>query len=138
MIRARRYEWLLGVMVAAACAADRPVDDPGAAAPATVPAPPDTARVQALRDSAEAALVTLLARPTTATFDSVRVVQAVGTDERPGVLAVCGRFGGDGGAPARFIYQSRWTVFVEEAANREQFREVWGRSCVDGIVLVRE
>jgi hypothetical protein len=55
-------------------------------------------------------------------------------------MAVCGRIGGLPGrpAPVRFVYQSKWTVFVEEAGNQAAFAELWARSCAAaGGVVVR-
>jgi hypothetical protein len=102
------------------------------------------AAAPALVDSAKATLATLLDYPGSAVFDSVRVIQPPEVDGRLPTMAVCGRMGGRPGVggsrtPVRFVYQNRWTVFVEEAANRERFAELWARSCgVDGGTEVLE
>lgn len=102
-------------------------------------AAPDTATALVLRDSAKATLATLASR---ATFDSVVVIQPPHDGDRLPAMAVCGRIGGLPGrsAPARFVYQSKWTVFVEDDANRAAFGELWTRSCgvAGGVVVVRE
>lgn len=92
------------------------------------------AQAPALRDSAQATLAALLDNPATAGFDSVVVVQPPADGDRLPGLVVCGRITGRPGpggnrAPVRFVYQNRWTVFVEEASNREQFAELWARTC---------
>ena len=110
-------------------------------------APPDSAAVReaerqaaiaaqavVLRDSAKAVLATLLADPSTATFDSLVVIQPPVEGGRRPALVACGRISGSPGiggrrTPTRFVYQNRWTVFVEEDANREQFAELWAKSC---------
>jgi hypothetical protein len=103
---------------------------------------PDTATARALSDSAKATLATLLDDPGSATFDSVVVVQPPHDGARLPAMAVCGRIGGLSGrpTPARFVYQSKWTVFVEEAANQAAFGALWARSCAvaGGTVVVRD
>jgi hypothetical protein len=81
-----------------------------------------------LRDSAQATLATLGPSPT---FDSVVVVQPPHDGTRLPAMAVCGRIAGISGrpAPARFVYQSKWTVFVEDESNRATFGELWARTC---------
>jgi hypothetical protein len=92
-----------------------------------------TAAAPALRDDAQATLAALLPDPGRARFDSVVVVQPAPADSGARVppMVVCGRLAGLPGhtSPARFIYQSRFTVFVEDARNHAQFTELWGRSC---------
>ena len=113
--------------------------EPAPDSTAVAVAAPDTAAALVLRDSAKATLATLAAR---ATFDSVVVIQPPHDGERLPAMAVCGRIGGLPGrtAPARFVYQSKWTVFVEEEANLAAFGELWARSCAvsGGTVVVRE
>ncbi len=67
------------------------------------------------------------------------VVQPPAVDGRTPGLAVCGRMG-SGGALSRFVYLGKFTVFVEEAKNREQFAQVWGKSCdaTGGTVVLGE
>lgn len=97
----------------------------------------DSAAATALCDSAKAVLAKLLDNPASASFDSLIVVQPpLDGDRRPSPV-VCGRIGGRpgiGGSTSRkrFVYQNRWTVFVEENANREQFADLWGRTCAPG------
>ena len=98
-----------------------------------------------LVDSAKATLATLLDDPASATFDSVVVIQPPAADGRLPALAACGRIGGRPGvggsrSPVRFIYQGKWTVFVEESRNAEQFAELWAKLCADpgGEVVLRE
>jgi hypothetical protein len=100
----------------------------------------DTAAARTLRDSALATLATLAEPPPRATFDSVVVVQPPHDGQRLPAMAVCGRMAGMPGRPrsARFVYQSKWTVFVEEASNLTAFGELWARTCAaTGGVVVR-
>ena len=92
------------------------------------------AEATTLRDTAKATLATLLKDPSSATWDSVVVVQPPERDGRRPGLAVCGRMGG-GRPSARFVYLSKFTVFVEDAKNREQFRELWSKNCEGEVVL---
>jgi len=101
------------------------------------------AEAPVLRDSAKATLAALLTAPASATFDSLVVIQPPEEDGRMPAPVVCGRIGGTPGiggsrTPTRFIYQSRFTVFVEEAANQRQFSALWARTCgvPGGIVLI--
>ncbi len=110
--------------------------DSAAIAPVNVDAIARSAATNAatLRDSAQATLATLLVNPASATFDSVVVIQPPSVDGRAPVLAVCGRIGGKPGiggrsTPTRFVYQGRWTVFVEEAGNQAEFAAVWAKLC---------
>ncbi len=96
-----------------------------------------------LRDSAQATLATLLDDPASAVFDSVVVIQPPPVDGRSPAPAVCGRIGGKPGiggrsTPTRFVYQGRWTVFVEEAGNQAEFAAVWAKMCdgAGGTVLL--
>jgi hypothetical protein len=139
----------LGVSIAAitslaACSGGAREPALDSTATATVVAP-DTATAMTLRDSAKATLATLLQDPATATFDSVVVIQPPHDGERLPAMAVCGRIGGRPGiggrtTPVRFVYQSKWTVFVEEAGNQAAFGELWARSCAipAGVVVLRE
>ena len=128
---------LMSLGIICACGEESPEPIPDSTASAV--AAPDTATALALRDSAKATLATLTSR---ATFDSVVVVQPPHDGNRLPAMAVCGRIGALPGrsAPARFVYQSKWTVFVEEDANQVAFAELWARSCdvVGGTVVVRE
>src|SRR3990172_3227232 len=70
----------------------------------------------ALRDSARAALASLLKDPTSAAFDSLVVVQPPALNGRTSPMVVCGRIRGKPGiggrsGPAVFVYQNRMTVF---------------------------
>lgn len=108
----------------------------------SVIAAPDTTAALTLRDSAKATLATLVPEPSRAVFDSIVVIQPPHDGERLPAMAVCGRIAGLPGrtTPARFVYQSKWTVFVEETANQAAFGDLWARSCVvaGGVVVVRE
>lgn len=123
-----------------ACSGDaEPAADPAALAAARADslARAAAAAAPALRDSAQATLAALLDTPASATFDSVVVIQPPMDGDRLPGMVVCGRIGGRPGiggsrTPVRFIYQNRWTVFVEEAANRAKFGELWGASCGEG------
>ncbi len=101
------------------------------------------AEAPALRDTAKATLATLLKDPASATWDSVVVIQPPpAADGRLPALVVCGRMGGRPGIGSkpgmtRFVYQGKFTVYVEEAKNQEQFAELWGRTCgVEGGEVV--
>lgn len=118
-------------------AADRRDSTPPAAAP-------DTLAATALRDSAKATLATLLDKPEAATFDSVVVVQPPRQGERLTAMAVCGRIDGPAGTklrtpPARFVFQSKWALFVEDDTNRDEFAKLWESRCAatGATVVVR-
>jgi hypothetical protein len=88
----------------------------------------------ALRDSAEATIATLLKNPATAAFDSVVVMQPPAVGDRLPPMVVCGRISGRPGiggrsTPTRFVYQTKFALFVEEAANRQAFADLVGRTC---------
>ncbi len=127
---------LVGVVVGCEAPAPKPAADSTTVA---APDPDSLARALAtqaaeLRDTAEATLATLLDNPATATWDSVVVVQPPRQDGRLPAMAVCGRIGGRPGVkgtrtPVRFIYLTKFTVFVEEAKNRGQFADVWNKNC---------
>lgn len=92
------------------------------------------AEAPALRDTAKATLATLLKNPASATWDSVVVVQPPPVNGRDQGLVVCGRIGGRPGiggraGMARFVYEGKFTVYVETADNREEFGRLWGRTC---------
>lgn len=113
-------------------APDSTAANPVAAGPPAV----DSVAARTLRDSAVATLATLGPSPS---FDSVVVVQPPHDGTRLPAMAVCGRIVGMAGrtAPARFVYQSKWTVFVEEESNRTTFADLWARTCAaDGAVIV--
>ncbi len=89
-----------------------------------------------LSDSARATIASLLKDPKSATFDSLMVVQPPAANGRLPAMVVCGRISGKPGiggrsAPAPFIYQSRLTVFVEDASNHKEFDELWTRMCAN-------
>lgn len=102
----------------------------------------DTVAAAALRDSARTTLATLLDDPSSAVFGSVVVVQPPREGDRATALAVCGTVSGRPGiggrtGPARFIYQNKWALFVEEDANRAEFANLWATRCeADGGVVV--
>lgn len=87
----------------------------------------------AFRDSAKATLSQLLQDPRTAVFDSVMVIQPPAANGRLPTMVVCGRISGKPGIggrqKVRFIYQAKFTVFVEDPGNRQPFAELWGRTC---------
>ena len=88
----------------------------------------------ALRDSAQATLATLLKKPATAVFDSVVVMQPPAVGDRLPPMVVCGRISGTPGlggrtTPTRFVYQTKFALFVEETANRQAFADLVGRTC---------
>ncbi len=129
--------FLLSFLLAACGGGDAaPEPDPAARQQAEADSVLEAARAGAgeLVDSAKAVLATLLDNPTSATFDSVVVIQPPRTDGRFPAIVACGRIGGRPGiggsrTPVRFIYQGKWTVFVEEAANQARFAELWGNLC---------
>lgn len=87
-----------------------------------------------LRDSAEATLATLLKNPATAGFDSVVVIQPPAVGDRLPPMVVCGQISGKPGiggrsTPTRFVYQTKFALFMEEAANRQAFADLVGRTC---------
>jgi hypothetical protein len=136
------------VLLLLACAA--PEADPAADSAAMATARDDSivaaavAEAPTVRDTAKATLATLLDDASSATFDSVVVIQPPVIGDRVPGLAVCGRIGGRPGiggssVPVRFVYQGRFTVFVEEAENREQFADLWARLCAaPGATVVLE
>ncbi|MGD9523297.1 MAG: hypothetical protein AB7P61_05670 [Gemmatimonadales bacterium] len=132
------YGALLTLLLA--CSGDpEPAADPAALAAARADSLARAAAeaAPALRDSAQATLAALLDTPASATFDSVVVIQPPMDGDRLPGMVVCGRIGGRPGiggsrTPVRFIYQNRWTVFIEEAANRAKFGELWDASCGAG------
>ena len=88
----------------------------------------------ALRESAQATLATLLQNPATAVFDSVVVMQPPAVGDRLPPMVVCGRINGKPGiggrqTPTRFVYQTKFALFVEETANRQAFADLVGRTC---------
>lgn len=141
MVRIARLVSLLLTVALTACSGRSPDPAPDTTTTTTTAAL-DTAAASVLRDSAKATLATLVPAPASATFDSVRVVQPPHDGARLPAMAVCGRIGGLPGrsAPVRFVYQSKWTVFVEEAANQAAFGDLWTRSCAvaGGTVVVSD
>jgi hypothetical protein len=88
----------------------------------------------ALRDSAQATLATLLKNPASASFDSVVVMQPPADGDRRPPMVVCGRISGTPGiggrsTPTRFVFQTKFALFVEEAANAAAFAQLLGRTC---------
>jgi hypothetical protein len=146
-----RSHMLLGLALLAACTS---AGDDTARAPDSTLATEEAehaaartllAEAEDLRDSAQVVLATLLTDPASARFDSLVVIQPPVEGGRQPSLAACGRIGGSPGIAGRggmtrFVYQNRWTVFVEEDGNREQFAALWARSCdpATGTVLISE
>lgn len=131
---------ILLAALAVACTAGEPDTESGFDAAVVRMAQADSqlmahrAMAGAFRDSAQATLASLLDDPASASFDSVVVIQPPMDGDRLPGLVVCGRIGGRPGiggsrTPVRFIYQNRWTVFVEEADNRTKFGELWDATC---------
>lgn len=89
----------------------------------------------ALADSARVTLASLLITPASAAFDSLVVVRPPKSEEgRLAPLAVCGSIRGRPGiggraTATRFVYQTKWAVFVEEPGNRQAFADLMGRTC---------
>lgn len=129
---------MAALTLAAACsnrAADK-VADPAAAVTARADSVLLAVRADAekMRNDARTTLAELLRDPATASFDSLMVVQPPAEEGRVPPMAACGRIGGRPGiagsnVPTRFVYQSRFTVFVEEEKNREEFAALWERTC---------
>ncbi len=121
-----------------ACGGGTPPRSEQPVEPPPPPMPLDSAQAVVIRDSAEATLAALVEQPSRARFDSVRVVQPPFDGTRWPAAAVCGRLAGlpGRGEPARFVYQSRWTVFVEDTDNVERFGELWQRTCGDAEAVV--
>ena len=70
----------------------------------------------------------------TAVFDSVVVIQPPAVGDRLPPMVVCGQISGKPGiggrsTPTRFVYQTKFALFVEEAANRQAFADLVGRTC---------
>ncbi len=127
---------IAGGLLMAACASPAPKDvaDSAEVAATNVILAAPVIDSTALRDSAEATLAPLLDDPASATFDSVVVRQPAMVEGRWPMAVVCGRIGGKPGlggrkTPTRFIYQNRFTVFVEEPDNQRQFHALWARTC---------
>lgn len=127
---------IAGSLLIAACASPAPKDavDSAAVTSTDVSVAAPVIDSTALRDSAEATLAPLLDKPASAIFDSVVVLQPPYEDGRWPAPVVCGRIGGKPGiggrkTSTRFIYQNRFTVFVEEPANERQFTALWARTC---------
>jgi len=128
---------LLGASVA--CASPEPAAAPDSAQRTAATADSldrvEQQEAMALADSARATLATLLSDPASAQFDSVVVMRPPsGEAGRQAPLAVCGRIRGRPGiggraTPTRFVYQTKWAVFVEESANRQAFADLMGRTC---------
>ena len=134
-----RLATFIAASLIAACSegkAPAPVDS---TPPAAVP---DTVAAMALRDSATATVATLLDAPDRARFDSVIVTQPPRDGARLPGMAVCGRISGPASAklprsPARFVFQSKWALFVEDATNADEFAKLWASRCEGaGITVV--
>ena len=126
------------VMLVVGCASPKASDgvDSAAVAAARADSLARAAVVEAtvLRDSAQATLATLLKNPATAVFDSVVVMQPPAVGDRLPPMVVCGRIHGKpgiggGSTPTRFVYQTKFALFVEEAANRQAFADLVKRTC---------
>jgi hypothetical protein len=138
---------LWGVVVMSGCSAS---ETPNAsdslaivAAQADSAAEAELAHATELRVAAQGVMASLLRDSSSATFDSLVVVQPPQVEDRVPPMVVCGTISGKPGiggrsTPTAFIYQSRWTVFVAEAANREAFAKLWGETCANpsGRVVV--
>jgi hypothetical protein len=126
------------VLLVVGCSSPQPSDgvDSVAAAAARADSLAKAAVVEAtaLRDSAQATIATLLKNPATAVFDSVVVMQPPAVGDRLPPMVVCGQISGKPGiggrsTPTRFVYQTKFALFVEEAANRQAFADLVGRTC---------
>ncbi len=126
------------ILLLVGCASSKPSEavDSAAVAAARADSLAKAAVVEggALRDSAQATLATLLKNPASAVFDSVVVMQPPAVGDRLPPMVVCGRINGKPGiggrqAPTRFVYQTKFALFVEESANRQAFEELVGRTC---------
>lgn len=130
---------LVGAVWLAACSSpERGARSDSAAAAARSDSVQQAAKRHAveLRDGATETLAQLLRNPTTAVFDSLRVVQPPEQDGRLPAMAVCGRIAGRPGIggsarPTAFIYQARQTVFVDDAAGHASFLALWNRTCAN-------
>lgn len=131
---------LLAVVVLMACGreAAEPAVDSAAMAAARADSLAAVQRVAAvsLDSAARATVATLVNDSTRAVFDSMRVVQpAADSTGRTPPMAVCGRFSGPGRtAPTRFVFQSKFALFVEGVSNANAFAELWGKACVGETV----
>lgn len=137
MQEARRIA-LAALLFVAACSggsADGNADSAAQAAAGTDSlAAAERAAADRMRSDARTTLAELLTDPATAAFDSLIVVRPPAVDGRTSPMAACGRIGGRPGiagsrSPTRFVYQGRFTVFVEESGNREEFAALWSRVC---------
>ena len=132
---------LAGAVLGLSCSSPKGDDT---AVPDTVPgaAVPDTNAAAALRDSARAVVATLLADSSTAMFDSLVVVQPPAEGNRMPSMAVCGRVAGKPGikgrtTPTRFVYRTRFALFVQDDDNTQQFADLWATNCTSGTVVLR-
>lgn len=87
-----------------------------------------------LLSAAQADIASLLKKPATATFTELKVVQPPMKNDRLPPMVACGMVAGKPGmgekpGPVKFIYQSRQTVFVEDATNHQPFTALWDESC---------
>ncbi len=132
-----RLTTAFALVLTVACSG-RPADDTpdsaAIAARADSLAAAERADAERMRSDARTTLAELLKDPATASFDSLVVVRPPPIDGRTAPMAACGRISGKpglggGNTATRFVYQSRFTVFVEEASNREEFAALWGRVC---------
>ncbi len=129
---------IVGLLVAACVQRfeERNTDQSAAVATARADSAAKAAVVEAtaLRDSAQVTLATLLKNPASAVFDRVVVMQPPAVGDRLPPMVVCGVINGKPGlggrsTPTRFVYQTKFALFVEEAATRQAFGELVGRTC---------
>ncbi|MEO7353441.1 MAG: hypothetical protein ABIZ70_03735, partial [Gemmatimonadales bacterium] len=102
-----------------------------------------TREAPALLQEARGVMVQILAKPATASFDSLRVMQPAVRDGVWPPPAVCGRLGGKPGVKGAagmtpFVYFNKMTVFVRDQKNQVAFGELYGKTCsaAGGRVLV--
>jgi hypothetical protein len=134
----RRFLLALGGLLACSDKPAEPAVDTAAVAAARADSLAAARRVAAvsLDSAARATVATLVNDSTKAVFDSMRVVQpAADSTGRIPPLAVCGVFSDPGRtAPARFVYQSKFALYVEGVSNANAFAELWAKTCVGEVV----
>jgi hypothetical protein len=110
--------------------------DAAAQAAATADSLASAAKAEAdkLRNDARSVLAELLSDPSSATFDSLVVVRPSAPEGHVAIMSACGRISGKPGSggsrtPTRFVYQGRFTVFVEDGRNGDEFAALWAMVC---------